>query len=63
MFGIAGWAIAGLLGVTSWAQFGSAPGRKVAKKWDKDKNDWIVFYMRTGYDRSDRHVATDYKTE
>lgn len=42
MFGIPGWAIAGLLGVTSWAEFGSSPGREIAKKWDMNKNDGLV---------------------
>lgn len=62
MFGIPGWAIAGLLGVTSWTEFGSAPGREIAKKWDKNGNGWVGFYMRKGYDGAGRHVATDYST-
>ncbi|MBM6742017.1 MULTISPECIES: hypothetical protein [Enterococcus] len=63
MFGIPGWAIAGLLGVTSWTEFGSAPGREIAKKWDTNKNGWVGFYMRKGYNANGKHVATEYKTK
>lgn len=57
MFGIPSWAIGGLLTGTSWTNLGSA----VAKKWDK--NGWIGFYKRTGYDGAGRVIATQYKTE
>ncbi|MGN8982326.1 hypothetical protein ACTNBL_08320 [Enterococcus villorum] len=63
MFGIPGWAIGGLLTGASWTNLGSAPGSAVAKKWDKNKNGWIGFYKRTGYDGAGRVVATQYKTE
>jgi len=63
MFGIPGWAIGGLLATASWTKVGSSPGNAVAKKWDKNKNGWIGFYKRTGYDGAGRAVATQYRTE
>lgn len=63
MFGIPGWVIGGLLTGASWTSLGSSPGNAVAKKWDKNKNGWIGFYKRTGYDGAGRAVATQYKTE
>lgn len=62
MFGIPGWAIGGLLTGASWTKLGSAPGRAVAKNWDKNNNGWIGFYKRTGFDGAGRIVATQYKT-
>lgn len=47
----------------SWTNLGSSPGNAVAKKWDKNKNGWIGFYKRIGYDGAGRAVATQYKTE
>lgn len=63
MFGIPGWAIAGLVGVANWTEFGSAPGKAIANKWDKNKNGWVGFYMRRGYNSLGKHVATEYKTK
>lgn len=63
MFGIPGWVIGGLLTGASWTSIGASPGNAVAKKWDKNKNGWIGFYKRTGYDGAGRAVATQYKTE
>ncbi|WP_230471061.1 hypothetical protein [Enterococcus hirae] len=63
MFGIPGWAIGGLLTGASWTNLGSAPGVAVARKWDRNKNGWVGFHKRTGYDGAGRAVATQYKTE
>lgn len=63
MFGIPGWAIGGLLTSAQWTKLGSSPGKAVAKKWDKNKNGWIGFYMRWGYDGAGRKVASEYTTK
>jgi len=63
MFGIPGWAIAGLLTGASWTKKGSSPGNAVAKLWDKNNNGWIGFYKSNGYDAAGRVVATRYKTD
>lgn len=63
MFGIPGWAIGALLTGASWTSLGASPGNAVAKKWDRNGNGWIGFYMSKGYDGAGRHVATRYKTE
>ncbi|MGL9862175.1 hypothetical protein IGJ67_003079 [Enterococcus sp. MSG4989] len=62
MFGIPGWAIAGLLTGASWTKKGSSPGNAVAKQWDKNGNGWIAFYYQRGYDAAGRVVATRYST-
>lgn len=63
MFGIPGWAIGGLLTGAQWTKLGSKPGKAVARKWDKNKNGWIGFYKRWGYDGAGRRVASSYTTK
>lgn len=63
MFGIPGWAIAGLLTGFGWTNLGASPGNAVAKKWDSSGNGWVGFYISKGYDGSGKHVATRYKTK
>lgn len=62
MFGIPGWALGGMLDLASWTKRGSKPGDDIAKLWDKNKNGWVGFYVRKGYDAAGRVVATEYST-
>lgn len=63
MFGIPGWAIGSLLQTAQWTKLGAAPGKAVAKKWDKNKNGWIGFYKQWGYNAAGKQVASRFTTK
>ncbi|EUJ21689.1 wall-associated protein [Listeria grandensis FSL F6-0971] len=63
MFGIPAWAISSLIGGASLSKYGQAPGRALAKKWDKNKNGWIGFYKQWGYNAAGKQVASRYTTK
>lgn len=61
-FGIPAWAVRGLLAGVGVTSIVGKPGAAVANLWDKNKNGWVGFYFREGFDGLGRVVATQYST-